>query len=105
MSECVSVCLFLGTGECASSPPLRCRSAFYRFPKGDDTPRAPVPLSPGCGPTSFPGHRSPPAVSLLYRQTPVVLVGHLVSEVPTGGRCGQSRAQLLCAMPTILSHL
>ena len=48
-------------------------------------------------------------VLLLYRQAPVVLTGHgppsrVVSEAPSGERCGQSRTQHLCTMPTILSH-
>ena len=55
-------CLFLGTGDCASSPPLRCRSASCNFPEGDDTLRAPVTHSLGCKPTSFPRHCSPHAV-------------------------------------------
>ena len=29
---------------------------------------------------------------------------HLVSEVHSGGRCGQSRTSHFCAMPTLLSH-
>ena len=78
----VRLCLFLGTGDCASSPPLRSRKTIYPFPKADDALRVPVPLSPGCGPTGFPRHSSPPAVSLLYRQTRCRAVATKSSEAP-----------------------
>ena len=169
----VRLCLFLGTGDCASSPPLRCCSAIYPsraqspreeagvswrylkrcdagdtdcggcvtclcvrtacvtllkrcvvsvwvyvtgadcdlpFPKGDDAHRVPAPLSRGVDRQASRGTALHLRLSLLYIQTPVVPSGHgppshLVSEVPSGGRCGQSRTLHLCAMPTILSHL
>ena len=62
-----------GHGECASSPPLRCRHCC--------TDRHAVVLS---------GHDPP---------------SHHVSDVPSGGRYGQSGTPHLCAMPTTLSHL
>ena len=91
---CQSGCILcLIWGDCASSPPLRCRSAIYPLP-WVRTDRLPETQLSTCSVTVVQTRHLSFCRDTALRRT--------LSEVPSGGRHGQSRTPHPCAVPTIL---